>query len=194
MTPRETVPQVPVPRRMRHLDRDPRGYPIPWGVWRDQDGRPHFTVNDEAKRISALVEDLCGLCGGRHVKRRWFVGGPQSAFHPQGAYYDPPLHGECLRYALKVCPYLAAPHYGKRIDTKTVREVERHRVFIDPTQIPERPEVFVAVMAEGQTLIRPIFYVRPNRPYVAVDYWRHGERLTTAEGEAFLDQNRHSVP
>jgi hypothetical protein len=177
---------VPIPARMKALDRDPRGYPIPWGVFRDRDGRPHFTINEEAKRVLALVEHLCPICGLPLLPDRWFVGGPRSAFDPNGAYNDPPMHRECMHYALKVCPYLAAPRYGRRIDTGTLsaEEVEQ-RIFLDATQIAERPVLFVAVMARDQQLIliRPHYYVRPAKPYIAVEYWQTGRRLPALQGE-----------
>ena len=39
-----------------------------------------------------------------------------SALHPNGAYIDPPLHHECMRFALQTCPYLISTKYTKRID------------------------------------------------------------------------------
>lgn len=168
-----------IPSRMRALERDPRGYPIPWSVWRDNANHAHFTINDEIKRFRSLVEDLCAICGGKLMRNRWFVGGPGSAFDPNGAYFDPPMHGECAHFALKACPYLAAPHYTKRIDAGTVdfSNVSPDQIFLDRTQSPERPAQFVAVLAIGQTLYRPQYLVRPTRPYLRVEYWKNGERL-----------------
>ena len=40
---------IAVPERMKHLDRDHRGYPIPYIVFRDSDNKPHFTINDDTK-------------------------------------------------------------------------------------------------------------------------------------------------
>jgi hypothetical protein len=167
-----------IPDRMKHLDIDPRGYPIPWTVFRDNDGRPHFTVNDEMKRIQCLEKDLCPICKGPLLRGRWFFGGPASAFHPDGAYMDPPLHHECMTYAAQVCPYLANPSYLKRIDAKTIDpdKIGGNRVFIDPTQIPTRPSFFVGVMAIGQTISNG--YVKPKRPYRALEIWRNGNRIT----------------
>jgi hypothetical protein len=178
---------VPIPARMKALDLDSRGYPIPWGVFRDRAGRPHFTINEESKRVLALVGDLCPICGRALLRRRWFVGGPRSAFDPHGAYNDPPMHRECMRYALKVCPYLAAPRYGRRLDTATLAadEIER-RIFLDATQIAERPVLFVAVMADRQDLIPPLYYVRPRKPYLAVEYWQTGRELPAQQGERIV--------
>ena len=98
---------VPIPERMQHLDRDGRGYVIPWTVFRDSKGKAHFTINDENRRQTVIGRDCCPICAAKLLRGRWFVGGPGSAFHERGAYIDPPMHRECVVYALKVCPYLA---------------------------------------------------------------------------------------
>src|SRR5262245_64789126 len=91
---------VPVPARMLGLRARPAGYVVPWTVFRDSSGRPHFTINDEEKRQHVLALDCCPICSGKLLRGRWFVGGPRSAFDLAGAYIDPPMHMECARYAL----------------------------------------------------------------------------------------------
>jgi hypothetical protein len=110
----------PVPDRMKHLETDSRGYLIPWGVYRDHTGRAHFQINDELRRLRSFRENLCPICGKSLFRGRWFVGGPMSAFHEAGAFADPPMHYECAVYALQVCPYIALPRYGRRIDDRTL--------------------------------------------------------------------------
>jgi len=187
--------EVPIPARMRHLERDARGYAIPWTVFRDTSGRAHFTINDENRRQRVIREDRCPICLTKLLRGRWFVGGPASAFHAHGAYIDPPMHTECARYALQVCPYLAAPNYAKRLDDRTLAPGEPVPLLLDPTMDPQRPPLFVAVMATGQRLIRedvdyagtPVHLVRflkPRRPYLRVEYWRDGCRLEVSKGEA----------
>lgn len=176
---------------MRHLPLDRRGYPIFMGTWIDAKGQAHFTINDEVKRQRHITDDLCPICGQKLLRGRWFVGGPGSAFHDQGSYIDPPMHAECARYSLQVCPYLAVPSYGKRIDARKVdrREAAQH-VFLDPTLDPQRPPLFVAVMASGARHIMGemamshkgkmvgkmpfVQYVKPHRPYIRVEFWQHG--------------------
>lgn len=171
---------VPIPRRMARLDRDPRGYPIPYVVLRAE-GRAHFTINDEQRRQECLDRDWCPICGTLLARDRWFVGGALSAFHEQGAYVDTPMHDDCAHYALRVCPYLAAPSYGKRIDDRTLNGDEPNLgLFFDDTMIAERPEVFVAVLSRGHDVTEG-GYLRPRRPYLAVEVWRHGQPVTKAE-------------
>jgi hypothetical protein len=161
-------------------------------VFRDKTGRPHFTINNEANRFMLLMHDKCSICGQKLLRLRWFVGGPLSAFHEHGSYMDPPLHRECMHYALQVCPYLALPSYTKRIAARTVRNPESNRIFMDQTQIPDRPVVFVCVGATGQSIrntgnpLSPI-YVTPKRPpYKAIEYWKDGRQTSQAEAMALL--------
>jgi hypothetical protein len=188
---------VPIPARMARLQRDGRGYPIPIIVLRDSYGRAHFTINDETKRQAIIADDSCSICAGRLLRGRWFIGGPRSAFHPDGAYIDPPMHAECAHYALQVCPYLAAPNYSRRVDARTLPKGETI-LTRDPTMDPKRPSEFVAVMATGQHLIRETIYapgtggrlrivrfIKPRRPYTRVELWRAGAMIAddAARGE-----------
>lgn len=166
---------IAVPDRMKHLDHDHRGYPIPYIVFRDNDNKPHFTINDDTKVSRCKHEELCAICGVRLLRGRWFVGGPMSALHPNGAYIDPPLHHECMRFALQTCPYLISTKYTKRIDGGTLDPAKApdHLHLIDPTMDPTRPKIFVAVMAVGQWLT-PNGYVKPKHPYRGLEFWRDG--------------------
>jgi hypothetical protein len=137
------------------LPRDRRGYIIPWAVYRDSHGEPQFTINDHRKRAFVLKRDLCPICGTKLLRGRWFVGGPQSAFHDQGCYIDPPMHRECAIYSLECCPYLASPRYSKRIDAiKLPHDDPARLLIIDPQSVdPVRPVYFVAALATGQKII-----------------------------------------
>jgi len=104
------------PPRLARRPRDARGYVIPWNVLIGVGGAPIFTVNDDQKQWTALTFELCPLCGEANGREMWFVGGPQSAFDPDGWYIDLPAHQECAEFALQTCPYLAAPRYEGRID------------------------------------------------------------------------------
>ena len=168
---------VRLPKRMAHLERDPRGYPIPYTAFRDQSGRPHFTINEEGRRQLVIFEERCPICGTALLRERWLAGGPGSAFDKNGAYVDPPMHRDCLHYAMQVCPFLAAPNYGRRIDAKTLKEPpEKYRIFWNPTMVSERPDTFVCV-ATTRCRVVDGKYLRPERPYLAVEFWRHGQRV-----------------
>lgn len=178
---------VDIPFRMQKLPRDKRGYPVPVIVKRDVDGTPLFTVNDAEVAAKTLLEDRCPLCGDKLLRGRWFIGGPLSAFHPAGEYFDAPMHAECKDYALKACPWLAAPKYMKRIDAAKAKG--NLGILVDHTMIANRPDPFVAVLARGQTVRWPedkygTFHVKPVAPYINVEFWRHGAMIDKTEGWA----------
>lgn len=143
-THRDRIAAVPVPARMAHLPKDRRGYPIPVIVTLDRAGEPLFTINDEIKGDRCAAESLCTICGGElEVGDMWWVGGPLSALHPNGAFMDGAMHEECSTYAMRVCPYIAMPSYGKRIDAAQAAKNGLDGVtLIDATQIPDRPLAF----------------------------------------------------
>lgn len=188
----KAITDVPVPRRMQTLGVDPRGYPIPWNVMRGLDGAGLFTVNDDRKHLRAIAQGLCPICGERLGQWKWFVGGPLSAFDPHGWYLDLPGHRDCMEYTLQVCPYLALPKYLGRIDipkNKMDNVPPEARLFVDHTMLPDRPEIFVA-QASSEVEVKPntaaLPYVRPRKPVLAYQYWRHGHRLSEAEALPFL--------
>lgn len=179
----------PIPDQLARRPRDRRGYPIPFIVYRDEAGKPHFTINDEGLRQRAITENRCSLCGQPLTRYRWLVGGPASAFHPQGAYLDPPMHHVCVRWALEVCPYLAMPAYGKLIDGRTLDQGDPIHIGQDDAVLPDRPDVFVLVAATGLDYVMDppwVRYIRPRRPFARLEYWRHGVQLTAAEGVALV--------
>ena len=171
-----------MPPRIAKLDRDARGYPIPWNVLRNEAGEPFFTINDNTRYIEALQFKLCPICGEGLDETYWFVGGPLSAFHRDGWYHDLPTHEECAEYSLATCPYLAAPRYVRRIDVPLHKldQLPNNMILLDPTMIPERPEIFVMTTGRGMNChIRHIrgttveqILVRPKRPLVEWRFWR----------------------
>lgn len=194
---------VPIPDRMRHLPRDARGYPVPVIVMRDKSGKPIFAANAEEDRQRMFREDRCHICGGRLDRGRWFVGGQLSACAAHGHFMDGGLHGDCARYALKVCPYMAAPQYGRLVGPHQLRASDRSEVVIlhDDTATNTRPDIFVALMAVAQ---EPSYatvhgfghrkFVRLVRPKLGsvrqVEVWRHGAMITD---RATLDGLRERV-
>lgn len=160
MSHMKRVREVPIPALMQHLDLDRRGYPIPANAMRDVKNEPAFTVNnshwvDEHQKRHAEVH--CGICGGVLTPGvdMWFLGGPMSAFHEYGAYNDGPLHRDCARYALQVCPYLALPKgvYNKRLDEKGIRNpLPDYVITADPTMIADKPPCYVMGLCDGFNL------------------------------------------
>jgi hypothetical protein len=192
---------VPLPESMSGLPRDRRGYPIPWIVLRDRTGRPHFTINDSRKVKECGKFGLCGICGkplGKHNpknphKGAWFVGGPASFYMDRGAFLDPPMHRECATYALTVCPYIANPSYGKRIDDATLKaeHVPEGTAIIahDGHTLNDKPPLFILGLARrwesfepapGQTLFKVRNY---KHDWVVLSAWKDGEELDVESRE-----------
>ena len=151
---------ITLPDTMTHLARDKRGFPVPFIVARDNAGEPLFTVNDDRLTRQCIAESLCGICGNALTfGDLWWVGGPLSAFHPDGCYIDGPMHMECSTYALQVCPHLAAPRYTKRLDELPgMKNGMPFDILKDATMLPDRPLVFV----QGQSESYDVAY--PQRP------------------------------
>lgn len=174
-----------MPPRVAVLPRDRRGLPIPAVVMRDGLGQPHFTMNDAriAERIAR--EGRCGICGERLGAFKCFVGGPGSAFHPEGRYFDGPVHMDCGEFALRVCPYLAlAGSYAKRIGARTLRPeaIPAGAVLIseDPTSHPPQPAVFVMGSCKRFSRDHGGHFI-PERPWAQVRFFRAGQEIDSAE-------------
>src|SRR5262245_2939618 len=97
-----------MPPRIAALPRDHRGYPVPYIVLYDEQGKPAFTANDAEKVWQAVRDKLCHICGQALDSYSWFVGGPGSAYlnGDNAAYTDGPMHEDCMQFAMRVCPHL----------------------------------------------------------------------------------------
>lgn len=181
---------IPIPERMKHLPVDRRGLPIPVIVMWTDDGEPLFAANDEGERQRVIRQDLCQICGGRLNRGRWFTGGMISVCATHGVNLDSGMHDECVHYALHVCPYLAAPKYGRLVGAQQLANSDRSKVMVIETGTEQntRPELFVAVMAVAQELRRGgilpglpdriVYGVRPKLGAIRkLELWRHGDRL-----------------
>jgi len=174
---------VPIPQLMLDLERDPRGMPVPYVVLKDKEGKHHFKINDTDKSILCMVQSLCGICG-KPLKQKdtWMIGGIGSAFDDHGKYVDLPVHGDCGRYALQVCPYMVVRNYNGKVDIekmeKNIPGVKLHNTTVDQDRLP----LFVLIQPDGyQIEITPTgFYVVPKRkkPYLGAEFWVDGKKLT----------------
>lgn len=181
------IKAVPLPRRMRAMRLDHRGYPVPFIVINDSNGRPVFAANDLLRTRRCERERRCPICGNRLDRVAWFVAGPLSALLPEGAYNDGPMHYECMEYALKVCPYLAMrmteyvdPHItAQRVGT----------IMLDTTMLPGTPPVFIAVQARTWEIRQRGYGLVLYKPVIeALEYWRAGLKLDPIAGKRLSDE------
>lgn len=179
---------------MRTLAKDKRGYPVPFLVVVDKSGLPQFTINDVRKVQQCIGKKLCAICGKRFDRNpvsfkkdeMWFVGGSRCFTHQHGAFLDPPAHLECAEYALRVCPFLAAPHYSGRIDTAKLKEENLPdgmavvRTDYMPPQLPER---FGLGLCHSYRITSPnpggVMFLVDDWRYI--EWWREGERINAPD-------------
>ena len=178
---------ITIPPLMQGLARDHRGLPVPFIVLIDNTGKPRFQINDTKKVDTCLKHNLCAICGQPMKSHdRWLVGGPLSAFMPNGAYIDTPTHYACLHYALNQCPYLAGKT-TKRLDPQRLENdpgLDDIQAIVDPTQMETPVPFFVAVRISGFSVKRPEPHVRhliPERPFLYIECWRRGRKLDQKE-------------
>lgn len=111
----------PVPKRLRKMPVEKRGYPVPWFVaWLDEDrnllpageGTPDFRVIKPGAIAEAHNRKRCWMCGetlGAYVA---FTIGPMCAINRICS--EPPSHRDCAEFAARACPFLVRPHAKRR--------------------------------------------------------------------------------
>lgn len=113
---------VVIPARMAGLPRDKHGYPIFWTAYVDAHGVPDFRVLEMPRVFRALKYRRCGMCG-EPISGRTFclIGARDNVAELRGT--DPPMHEDCARFALAVCPFLSGSstrRSGKALGSDTV--------------------------------------------------------------------------
>ena len=107
---------APLPRRMRYLFLDHRGYPVPWFVaWIN--GAPDFRVMDPVKWGKAVGERRCWVCGQQLGTHLAFVIGPMCGINRTTS--EPPCHLDCAKWSAANCPFLSRPQMVRREDSFT---------------------------------------------------------------------------
>lgn len=149
--------------------KDSRGYPITYVTGITKDGDPDFTAIDGLKVYEVGKKRLCGLCG--HPLAYWiaFIGGPKAL--KNRAYADPPMHPDCAKAAMELCPYIIHGRARRAVNTKV------------ESVIPEgfsgdKPEMWILILTRGfkwqlgrdQTML-----FRPNPP-VFMDYYEYDDQ------------------
>lgn len=175
------IPNVMIPKSMRTLPKDARGYPIPFIVAKDRRGVAQFAVNDHERVHTASIKQLCGICGKRLTHGGWFIGGPGSFLMEYGAFLDPHMHQECATYALKVCPYLAAPRYLKRVEGKRMEAggvPKDYVVVVNEAAKEGRPLIFMLGQAmEWRGIVKPEEIVFHSQAWSYVEFWLDGVQV-----------------
>lgn len=169
------------PPGLARRPRDRRGYPITFITWiNPETGVPDFRVTDAERLAMVLRRRLCGLCGVPLGGNVFFIGGPLSV--ESGAFTDPPMHRECARYALRVCPFLAVPK-GRYSDPAIVAKKvpSAIRLECDEAVVAGKPTRFALLHTkryrfEGNG--RSGFRMFAALPWLDVQWWKDGEPET----------------
>lgn len=182
-----------IPEFLKHLPNDGRGYPVPFNVLIDQSGRAHFKVNKTEVTIFCMQNKLCTICGKPLRRDQWLIGGQLSAFHPRGAFNDPPTHKACGEFALMHCPYMSRRNfkYTGEVDTAKIDQPEITG-FYNPTQTLDRLSFFCFVKVSNIAVHfqPPTYFLKPAKPYLEIEYWLHGKRITHDEVTQILKENK----
>jgi len=160
-------PDVPIPERLAHLDRDPRGYPIFWAATNpDEPGDYSFRGIYAKRALESGARKLCQLCGTPLGYWVCFSGGPKSCVNR--VFSEPPMHRECLEYAYQVCPFLLRGGWD-RSRTILAEHVKEADPYGDVTK-PERMGIYVTrgyeMKSDGSALL---FFVRPAKQIIWKD-------------------------
>lgn len=135
-------PELPeLPRHMRGLPLDARGYPVPWfAAWHDEEGKPlpRGEGTPDIKYMAdgavgeAMREGRCWVCGGRLGRYKAFTIGPMCALNRTNA--EPPSHLECADFAARACPFLSKPHMkrGTGETDGVIEELPGHALMRNP--------------------------------------------------------------
>lgn len=96
--------KIDIPESLSHLQRDSRGYPIPYFV-PVVNGIPEFKYQDPKKHATAIKYKKCCICGKRLLRGQyWFISGPKGFENCVDSHA--PMHESCARFALLACPHL----------------------------------------------------------------------------------------
>lgn len=175
--------QVEIPKRMEKLPKDTNGIPIPYSTYIEKNGKPNFSVIARSKVQNCIQNKICSICGQSLETNIWLIAGAMVALNPRGAYIDPPIHIECGRYALKVCPYLALPFFSKKKANEVVPGDPNVKISAG------KPKVFALVCTVGYDYVHTpagSSVIVPFKPLLAIEYWVHGSKITEPEAKALM--------
>lgn len=149
------------PESVQHRPRDARrGLPIPKSAVAPGDGpeeeRFSFTMVSAEQVVHLIANRLCGVCGEAMGYWVAFIGGPQST--ASMAYVDPPMHPDCARAALTLCPHMALKRHKRAPDHRLPHDVTTAPGFVD-----DKPETlhigitrsYTAQVYQGSLVITP---------------------------------------
>jgi hypothetical protein len=114
---------------MKRLPVDERGFPVPWFVAK-VDGKWDFRVSDAQKRVLAVDERRCWVCGQFLGVYQAFLIGPMCGINRVTA--EPPAHRECAIFSATACPFMTKPLVERRMEGLPPRVVDGFMIERNP--------------------------------------------------------------
>jgi hypothetical protein len=151
--------QIPIPARLAHLTRDPRGYPVIATVSRGTTS-VDFGALSERRKLALATFDWCAVCGLPFGDEpRWqVVAAAIPADRPldEGGFGEAPVHEICAVYAAQACPHLSSP--GARLgDMPRKGQVREPTIQLMGFTRTAGVEAFESVLQRG-TFVLHFFY------------------------------------
>lgn len=172
---------IAIPDCMKHLPLDSRGYPIPYFGATAPDGTPDFRVVDPDRWVECVTGRKCGITGLPLGYEMAFVGWPNSILGR--TFTDAPMIPEAAEYALKACPFLAAPKFGYAAMSSV--EKQGGAVRVNPEMSTTRPEVFgMGITRSYLILHHGNSFVLKAAQFRRISYWKHGRHLESMDWSA----------
>ena len=136
-----------MPERLaaRPFDRK-RKLPIPY-VNDAGDGVHDFTVVIAEKGYEVGTSRRCGLCGQQLDYWIAFLGGPSTVTNR--LYTDPPMHVDCAKASLRLCPYIARRNMKRVPEERTAGHALTPAGFVDA-----HPEAYVLYITRDYKVVR----------------------------------------
>lgn len=150
-----------------------KGMIVPYSVFVGDDGVPDFKVIDHARLVTIVTRRLCGMCGRSLGREVVFIGGEQSV--ENRVFIDPPMHEQCARYAVGICPFL-------RGDIRRLRDVPAHvdgatHLLVCTSVSLERPAIMALLFTKRFSVLR-----EGAQTYFRVDEVRRVESIEGVGG------------
>jgi hypothetical protein len=172
----------PMPRRMRALPVDKRGFPVPWFVHWKEDGEPDFRVVRRSGRVTAIKHNLCWVCGQPKGRYHAFVIGPMCAINRVTS--EPPSHLDCAEFAAKACPFLTKPKMRRNEKDMLDEIVPAVGIHLD-----HNPGVMCLWVTRDYKPFKvdDSFLINLGEP-VSIAWWTEGRIATPEEIQAAIDK------
>jgi hypothetical protein len=170
-----------MPERMRKLEVDKRGYPVPWFVqW--VNGEPDFRIVNPNRFRQAIRFGNCWICGDRLGARRTFVMGTLNIVNRVTS--EPACHVDCAKFAAMACPFLVLPNakYREAVMPPGAKPPAGLMTNRNPGVVALWTTKSFKIQPDAQGH-RLIVVSSP----VAVEWYAHGRYATRAEVRASLD-------